>query len=543
MKLTRGIKLAIVLALAGAASGVTAGIVLYPFEVGNVTARADCSGGPGFVVTPVWDTLNVWDVSFFNTTSPADFRANYPYVDRLVLMTATGGRSTGSNEYYHEDASGHPHYDFSPLVDAIEWLGVAGVAPVIVVGNVPLDLARIPAGTDPDYGAFDALTHPPRDWGKYYDYILALATNLTETFGLENASKWEWRVMTEPDNEDWWTGTWEEYFWLYVNTTRAIRSAIPGARVGVGNFMSAGDTSRLVAFVRDLREEAPNAPPNATGYSCYGRGQVGPYPGEVGGVAANWESVLDGQLAGLGLDHVIEEGQILHDEDGHRLWSGDGTELGAAWQAGVLHECIEHGVSRYVQWSFRADSLPAPSLFVHEMYEKVEGDAVVPLSFDYPAYIKPEQRHVDGFAALDEVGGTVSVLLYSHTPERASTRSTRVKVVLDGLPVDIPNPAGYTHYRVDANHSNFFTDWLEYSADLERVPLNEAGGGSRYDLCVSCALSEEDRPKWYQWQWERRNAYSLEQVDWDLGCVADGSHLEFTVDMEANSVSLVQFHD
>ncbi len=521
--------------------GIITGIVLYPFEVDRITSRVDLSQETPYRITPVWNTLNIWDVDFFRVNNPDAYRAKYPYVDRLILMTATGGRSSRINDYYTEDASGNPTYNFTPLCRALQWVYDANITPVIVIGNTPHDLARLDPGETWNYGAFDALTHPPRDWNKYYNYIHAIALNLTGTFGAANASSWEWRVMTEPDNKDWWTGTWEEYFWLYVNSTRAIRAVIPGARVGIGNLMEEDDIDRINQFVIDIQRMAPDALPNITGYSCYGRGQVGPYPSEIGQVASNWNRVLRADLAPFEFEQVIEEGQILVDEAGHRLWSGDGTELGAAWQAAVIQQCILQNVSRYVQWEFRASELPAPSYFVHEMYEKLEGHPFFPLNMVYPWRVKPHQRHVDGFASWDANASVLSLLVYSHDVNRHSSHSTTVDISVILPPELSTSISTQEYYRIDHDHSNFFTDWLAFSEDLERIVPNEAGGGSRYDLGVGINLKPEDQNTWYTWQWEHRNDYALETVDRDLHLTQTGSTLGFQVPLDANAVSLVRF--
>src|SRR5690606_6918913 len=52
-----------------------------------------------------------------------------------------------------------------------------------------------------------------------------------EKYGHDEVLKWYWQTWNEP-NIGYWRGTREEFFKLHDHAIRAVRRAIPGARVG-----------------------------------------------------------------------------------------------------------------------------------------------------------------------------------------------------------------------------------------------------------------------------------------------------------------------
>ena len=134
------LRLSMLLLLTSAALG---GLMIVDIPVNEVTIVIDFNDlDQGQEVDPVWNTLNIWDVSHLNGSFANYNSTTYPeryfFVDHLNIMTATGGRSTGSNEYYSEDANGNPVYDFTPLLKAVSWIIEADLISTIVVGNVPI---------------------------------------------------------------------------------------------------------------------------------------------------------------------------------------------------------------------------------------------------------------------------------------------------------------------------------------------------------------------------------------------------------------------
>jgi xylan 1,4-beta-xylosidase len=76
------------------------------------------------------------------------------------------------------------------------------------------------------------MASPPKDWDRWSDLIRNLVRHLRNRFGEAELSRWAVEVWNEPDLEQFWTGTREEYFRLYELTARAVRDTCPGMPVG-----------------------------------------------------------------------------------------------------------------------------------------------------------------------------------------------------------------------------------------------------------------------------------------------------------------------
>ncbi len=636
----------------------------------NCPAGTTCSGGvcvpqgaleflvrtdreTGGQVRPVWNRLNVWDVTLAPDAKP------YPFYEEAVLMTATGGRDT--NEMYHEDANGRPTYDFSALDQALDNLTNAGIRPIVVIGNTPRALSDRPD----DQGAFDANTGAPTDYAKYRNYVTALASHLLTRYGTVAVRNWDFRLMTEPDNRDWWYAGMAEYQRLYDYTLAGLRLGGLNVPLDVGNYMTptgagswtgpmaawlasqpnpqtlfsddfndgnmdgwvggggpvtvtggALDVSRTTAVTsqsfQDFRYSAhmttlqPGLDPwlvgwllfryqdwdnfyavglHADGYlelarkvagqwqgllqvsrtsldpaqphefvveaegdtvrvwvdgtlsleygapggpaagavgvwawacdhvqlddvrvetlsayhpealprqarrvsfSCYARGQMGTDPRELATIVQGVRQLVTPHLGNVLVS--VDEGQILFDEQGRYLWLGDGTELGAAWNAAIFKVALDVDLERYVQWGYTSGERKSPTYNVIEMYRMIEGGSLLETSWTGTPAVPGS--YVDGLAARLP-GGKTGVILFVYQENRNTTGDQPVAVQVSGLA-----PASrYTleHYRVDRDHSNFFTQWLQDSAQAN-IQLHPAGGRepSPYDMAVPMLLSSND---------------------------------------------------
>src|SRR6201991_1964952 len=74
---------------------------------------------------------------------------------------------------------------------------------------------------------------PPKSMERWDALITALAQNLVEHFGIDEASTWYFEVWNEP-NIDFWNGIPRDrsYFDLYAHTARALKAVSPRLRVG-----------------------------------------------------------------------------------------------------------------------------------------------------------------------------------------------------------------------------------------------------------------------------------------------------------------------
>ncbi|WP_111979974.1 GH39 family glycosyl hydrolase [Algibacillus agarilyticus] len=110
---------------------------------------------------------------------------------------------------------------------------------------------------------------PPGEPAVWADFIEKLIGNLIQKYGVEEVSSWRFRVHTEADFiPHHWSGTKKDYFDHYKNTVRAVRRALPSAKVG-SHFLPppSGSNRYGVEFVGWTSEQ--NLPLNDVGLSYY----------------------------------------------------------------------------------------------------------------------------------------------------------------------------------------------------------------------------------------------------------------------------------
>jgi hypothetical protein len=227
----------------------------------------------------------------------------------------------------------------------------------------------------------------------------------------------------------------------------------------------------------------------------------------------------------------VDEGMILFDEDGKRLWLGDGSELGAAWNAAIVKVCLDHGIERYVQWGFEVDGVKSPSYNVLAMWEKMLGNPI--LETVQGGTKPPSSSYVDAIAGKND-GGDVRILVFHYRPDRDPLGPQTVKIDVKGL------DGGYTlnHWRVDYNHSNFFTNWLEDSEDVPRMDTG-SGSGSIWDLAITNVLGKGGWDLWNSWKDGYKQIDDLELFEQPEELEVSGT-LTREVVLPPNSVSLFE---
>jgi xylan 1,4-beta-xylosidase len=73
---------------------------------------------------------------------------------------------------------------------------------------------------------------PPKDFGKWGDFIEAFARHLTERYGKVEVKQWYFEVWNEPNLKEFWSADQATYFQLYDVTAAAIKKVDEEYRVG-----------------------------------------------------------------------------------------------------------------------------------------------------------------------------------------------------------------------------------------------------------------------------------------------------------------------
>ena len=439
-----------------------------------------------------------------------------PYYMRAHHMLCTGilhgFYKWGSTNAYIEDEHGGPVYTFDLIDKMIDiWLG-NGAKPFFELGFMPRDLADPREAENRKayqmaYGVSEyqmiGWAMPPKDYQKWYDLIFALVRHCVERYGAAEVETWYFEMWNEPDIF-YWRGTHEEFCKLYDYTEAAVHAALPAARFGgpatCGNRTADGPaTVFLDGFLKHIRE-GKNHYSGKTGtridftsfhtkgggyaFSTLAQKQIPSVKVFLENVRTQFEVI---QKYGYGdLECVLSEA----DPDG---WAAGGrfdnfnlnfrnTEYYASYTASAYKNLYDladamGGDIRPLAWAFMFEGercfegtrtfstqgIDKPVLNLFKLYEKLgetrisleSSRDVDPLAFadDNGTAEGPE---IDGWATTQD--GAVQVLLYCHHDDWDVKETYDISLSLTGLPFD--SDARVTHYRIDAEHSNAYAEWV-----------------------------------------------------------------------------------
>jgi xylan 1,4-beta-xylosidase len=149
----------------------------------------------------------------------------------------------------YREVDGGAVHDFSKVDAVYERLLETGLRPVVELSFMPHDLASAPDRTVFDYRG---IISPPRDWDRWSALIRDLVTHLVDRFGLDEIRRWPFEVWNEPNLQVFWTGSQADYFRLYDETVRAVRSVDDRLLVG-------GPATAAAGWVDDMFHHAATA--------------------------------------------------------------------------------------------------------------------------------------------------------------------------------------------------------------------------------------------------------------------------------------------
>ena len=151
-------------------------------------------------------------------------------------------------EAYHE-VNGRPIYNFDKIDAVYRAILQIGMKPFVEIGFMPHDLAT----SDKTIFYWKANGSPPKDYGKWADFITAFTRNLETRFGKSEVEEWKFEIWNEPNLDGFWTdGDQAAYFQLYDATVKAIKAVDRALLVG-------GPATAGAAWVPELIEHAKAA--------------------------------------------------------------------------------------------------------------------------------------------------------------------------------------------------------------------------------------------------------------------------------------------
>jgi xylan 1,4-beta-xylosidase len=128
-----------------------------------------------------------------------------------------------------DPADGGAALNFQNVIKIYEFFVAQNVKPFVELGFMP---ARLASG-DQTIFHYRANVTPPRDWAEWNRLVRRFVARLVSHFGIQEVMTWHFEVWNEPDLLGaFWTGTCEDYFRLYAESARAVKSVDERLRVG-----------------------------------------------------------------------------------------------------------------------------------------------------------------------------------------------------------------------------------------------------------------------------------------------------------------------
>jgi xylan 1,4-beta-xylosidase len=129
----------------------------------------------------------------------------------------------------YREVNGKPVYIFDKIDAVYDAILRAGMRPFVELSFMPHDLAT----SDKTIFYWKANGSPPKDYGKWADFITAFIRHLEVRFGKAEVVQWRFEVWNEPNLDGFWTaGNQAAYFQLYDVTAKAIKAVDSALPVG-----------------------------------------------------------------------------------------------------------------------------------------------------------------------------------------------------------------------------------------------------------------------------------------------------------------------
>lgn len=418
----------------------------------------------------------------------------------LVTGEGTHALKWGSTNAYTEDAQGNPVYDWTIVDKIFDTYQKHGVRPYVQIGFMPEALSVKPepyrhhwTPTAKYDEIFTGWAYPPKDWAKWEELVYQWAKHSVDKYGKDEVLRWYWETWNEP-NIGYWRGTRDEFFKLHDHAVRAVRRAIPEAKVGGPDLAGGAGGDFLKAFL-DHCVKGKNTATGETGtptdfISFHAKGQPKDVNGRVQMGISNQLVDIDNAFAVIArYPQFANTPIVIGESDPEGCAACQGPNL--AYRNGTMYSsytaatfprkldlAAKYGVNLEgaVTWAFEFEDQPyfagfrslatngvdKPVMNVFRMFSKMDGDRL-PVTSDaavsLPDLLRSGVRKepdVSAFASLS--AKKLSVLVWHYHDDDVTGPDAAISLKIPGLPI-ASGKAKVTHYRVDETHGNSFTLW------------------------------------------------------------------------------------
>jgi hypothetical protein len=452
---------------------------LAAYALEPVNLAIDLSASAGRRIANKFGDVNLWSIEDPSLTEadayPANyFKRNFPFMERIQLMAATGGGEGRDLFKNPADRTTLTDYDFSRLIKACETIVAKGLRPMIKTGWVPLKLSVAPR-----LGDFHANVQPPSDYPAYYAYIRAMAEALKTRFGIEQVKTWSWGVGVEYENRQWFEAadgkpesTKLAYIKLYDYTVSALEDALGAENVTVGahsmsvipGFWDECDFIEHCAKGQNSRTGKQGTKLDYLAVSFYTDA-----PGfDTQRFLKTVETVRQ-KAVQVGLNHLkygVDEGRVLNGWDGRYLLRHETQHpVQAVSDAKLFHVMVEHDVDYLSTWCLKTKVLfggiAVVSANLRNLAFRMAGSTLLRTALSgKPADAADE---VNGLAGFDAAQKTLRVMVYNYNSRQDAKTSEDISLRVAHVRPSAKDGVMVRTWRLDADNGNW---WKLWQADI-----------------------------------------------------------------------------
>ncbi len=502
-----------------ASSIVAAAVAVFvqaPADPVRVEVRVDASAVRG-PLTPIWAWFGNDEPNYVYMRDgrtligeladlspvPIHFRAH----NLLTSGDGTAALKWGSTNVYSEDAAGKPVYDWTILDRIIDTYVSHHVRPLFELGFMPEALSTHPTPYrhffTPGASYNDIYTgwsYPPRDYAKWGELIYQVGRHVETKYGKGEVGTWLWEVWNEPDI-GYWHGTPEEFMKLYDYAADGLRRALPDAKIG-GPEVTGPNSMRTQTILRNFLEHCLRGANAATGktgapldfvtFHAKGAPQVMPDGHVRMNVGNQLRAIANGFAIVASFPELKNTPIVIGESDPEGCAACPArTNPSNAYRNGTMYSSYtaeqlartyeladRHGVNIQgaVSWAFEFEDQPSfdgfrdlatngvdkPVLNVFRMLGKMTGNRVAVKSSGALALDDVRDGSVRGSADVSALASadahSCSVLVWNYHDDDLPGPAAEITLTVDGVTGSKP---GFTHYRIDSDHSNAYTRWKE----------------------------------------------------------------------------------
>lgn len=367
------------------------------------------------------------------------------------------------------------------LVDKIfDFLVEIGFDPIVELNPMPTCMAS----GDKTFFFYKMNITPPTHWAEWEELVSAAALHFIERYGLTRVLRWKFEVWNEPNlNNQFWSGTIEEYYQLYAASARAIKGV--HRELSIGGPAAAGGEMVLPFAEWGCKNEVPI---DFFSYHFYPMAEYGIWPWREGSPAAPGQffsgefrkTRLELTKAGFGeIPHIITEWNIQHcGPNGKSKWVGSEDVVRLFGCAAVLHYNLHTEPHVDVLGYWTASDVMHEARITHRRYDSrnqyygilnIAGEpkpAYHAFAFlnrlqgpRYPLELAEKPALAD-FIVTDETVSTRALLWNFHMPEmKSKTWSGHLKIPLPPI-LSTKDEVGLYTSLVTAGAGSAYETWI-----------------------------------------------------------------------------------